>query len=185
VACLKSERAGVLLIRSSRGTPGIAILADFGIGAPVVPATDFVIRPPHHGDRAHWDPLWQGYLTFYKATLPSSITDLTWSRLLDPAEPMSAFVAARGDELIGLVHYLFHRSTWSQGHYCYLEDLFVAPDCRVRGVGRALIEAVEAEARRVNASRLYWMTHETNSRAQVLYNKVADRSGFIQYRKVL
>ena len=77
------------------------------------------------------------------------------------------------------------RSTWSQTHYCYLEDLFVAPDRRAGGVGAALIEAVEAEASRINCTRLYWLTHESNSRAQILYNKVADRSGFIQYRKVL
>lgn len=144
-----------------------------------------IIRPLHADDRAGWEPLWQGYLTFYNTTLPTNITDMTWSRLLDAAEPMNALVAERDGELIGLAHYLFHRSTWSQTHYCYLEDLFVASERRAKGVGAALIEAVEAEARRVNATRLYWLTHETNSRAQILYNKVADRSGFIQYRKVL
>ncbi len=144
-----------------------------------------IIRPLQADDRAGWEPLWQGYLTFYKTTLPTNITDMTWLRLLDAAEPMNALVAEREGELIGLAHYLFHRSTWSQTYYCYLEDLFVAPERRAKGVGAALIEAVEAEARRVNATRLYWLTHETNSRAQILYNKVADRSGFIQYRKVL
>jgi len=144
-----------------------------------------IIRPLKADDRPHWEPLWKGYLTFYNTTLPTNITDMTWSRLLDAAEPMNGLVAERDDELIGLAHYLFHRSTWSQTHYCYLEDLFVAAERRAKGVGAALIEAVEAEARRVNATRLYWLTHETNSRAQILYNKVADRSGFIQYRKVL
>ena len=144
-----------------------------------------IIRPLKADDRPHWEPLWQGYLTFYNTTLPTNITDMTWSRLLDAAEPMNGLVAERDGELIGLAHYLFHRSTWSQTYYCYLEDLFVASERRAKGVGAALIEAVEAEARRVNATRLYWLTHETNSRAQILYNKVADRSGFIQYRKVL
>ena len=144
-----------------------------------------IIRSLKADDRPHWEPLWQGYLTFYNTTLPTNITDMTWSRLLDAAEPMNALVAEGDGELIGLAHYLFHRSTWSQTHYCYLEDLFVASERRAKGVGAALIEAVEAEARRVNATRLYWLTHETNSRAQILYNKVADRSGFIQYRKVL
>jgi len=143
------------------------------------------IRELHADDRQQWEPLWQGYLTFYKATLPTNVTDVTWSRLLDPAEPMKGFVAERDGKLLGLAHYLYHRSTWSQTYYCYLEDLFVAPDRRAAGVGRALIEAVEAEAHRVNATRLYWLTHESNSQAQILYNKVADRSGFIQYRKVL
>jgi GNAT superfamily N-acetyltransferase len=144
-----------------------------------------IIRPLRADDRAHWEPLWQGYLTFYKTTLPTNITDMTWQRLLDAAEPINALVAERDGDLIGLAHYLFHRSTWSETYYCYLEDLFVASERRAKGVGAALIEAVEAEARRVNATRLYWLTHETNSRAQILYNKVADRSGFIQYRKVL
>jgi GNAT superfamily N-acetyltransferase len=148
-------------------------------------AQGVIIRPLHADDRAGWEPLWQGYLTFYKTTLPTNITDMTWQRLLDAAEPMNGLVAEREGDLIGLAHYLFHRSTWSQTYYCYLEDLFVASERRAGGVGAALIEAVEAEARRVNATRLYWLTHETNSRAQILYNKVADRSGFIQYRKVL
>lgn len=148
-------------------------------------AQGVIIRPLHADDRAGWEPLWQGYLTFYKTTLPTNITDMTWQRLLDAAEPMNGLVAERDGDLIGLAHYLFHRSTWSQTYYCYLEDLFVASESRAGGVGAALIEAVEAEARRVNATRLYWLTHETNSRAQILYNKVADRSGFIQYRKVL
>ena len=144
-----------------------------------------IIRPLRGDDRAYWEPLWQGYLTFYKTTLPTNVTDMTWQRLLEPAEPMNALVAERDGDLIGLAHYLFHRSTWSQTHYCYLEDLFVAPDRRAGGVGAALIEAVESEASRINCTRLYWLTHEGNSRAQILYNKVADRSGFIQYRKVL
>ena len=148
-------------------------------------AEGLIIRPLQADDRSHWEPLWQGYLTFYNTRLPTNITDMTWLRLLDAAEPMNALVAEHNGDLIGLAHYLFHRSTWSQTHYCYLEDLFVASDRRAKGVGAALIEAVEAEARRVNATRLYWLTHETNSRAQILYNKLADRSGFIQYRKVL
>ena len=145
----------------------------------------FRIRPLEADDRDQWEPLWQGYLTFYNTTLPTNITEITWARFLDPSEPMNALVAERNGVLLGIAHYMFHRSTWSQSHYCYLEDLFVAPNCRSGGVGRALIEAVEKDARRVNATRLYWLTHDGNARAQALYNQVADRSGFIQYRKVL
>src|SRR5258708_30633441 len=107
-------------------------------------AQGVMIRPLRADDRAYWEPLWQGYLTFYKASLPSSVTDMTWSRLLDASEPMNCMVAERGDDLIGLVHYLFHRSTWSQSHYCYLEDLFVAPEWLVGGVGPALIESADS-----------------------------------------
>ncbi len=146
---------------------------------------DTLVRPARPGDRAAWEPLWQGYLTFYKSSLPAEVTDATWRRFFDPIEPLHALVAEQDGKLVGITHYLLHRSTWAPVCYCYLEDLFVDPSLRGVGVGRKLIAAVEAEARAAGASRLYWMTHETNETAQLLYNKVADRPGFVQYRKKL
>jgi GNAT superfamily N-acetyltransferase len=143
------------------------------------------IRPVDPSERAAWDPLWQGYLTFYKATLSQQQSDLTWKRLHDPAEPMHVLGAYVDGTLQGIVHYLFHRSTWTQGDYCYLQDLFVAQGGRNHGLGRALIEAVYAKAHEAGASRVYWLTHESNETARALYDKVADRSGFIQYRKMV
>jgi ribosomal protein S18 acetylase RimI-like enzyme len=140
------------------------------------------IRPLAAADRAAWEPLWQGYLTFYKATIPAATTDVTWSRLLDPQEPMFALGAFDGEALLGIVHYLYHRSTWTAGDYCYLQDLFTVEAARGRGVGRALIAAVAEAARAAGASRVYWLTHESNATAQGLYDKVAQKSGFIQYR---
>ncbi|TMJ82940.1 MAG: GNAT family N-acetyltransferase [Alphaproteobacteria bacterium] len=146
-------------------------------------AGEITIRPVKPGDRAAWEPLWQGYLTFYKSTLASDITDATWRRFFDPLERLGAFVAERDGQLIGIAHYLLHRSTWAPLCYCYLEDLFVEPSARGSGAGRNLIAAVESAAREAGASRLYWMTHETNETAQKLYNQVAERPGFVQYRK--
>jgi len=146
---------------------------------------DTLVRPVRPGDRAAWEPLWQRYLTFYKSSLPAEVTDATWRRFFDPIEPLHALVAEQDGKLVGITHYLLHRSTWAPVCYCYLEDLFVDPSLRGVGVGRKLIAAVEAEARAAGASRLYWMTHETNETAQLLYNKVADRPGFVQYRKKL
>ncbi|MGO4570905.1 GNAT family N-acetyltransferase [Microvirga sp. 2TAF3] len=143
-----------------------------------------LIRPFAQSDREEWSPLWQGYLTFYKSTLAPDVTDLTWKRLLDPAEPMHGLAAVIDGEIIGIVHYLYHRSTWSTGNYCYLQDLFTSEKARNQGVGRALIEAVYEKAQADGASRVYWLTQETNTTAQALYEKVAARSGFIQYRKV-
>ena len=143
------------------------------------------IRPVGPNERAAWEPLWQGYLTFYKATLTREQNDLTWKRLHDPAEPMHVLGAYVDGKLEGIVHYLFHRSTWTAGSYCYLQDLFVAEEARGLGLGRALIEAVYGRARDAGASRVYWLTHETNETAQLLYDKVADRPGFVQYRKKL
>ncbi|MGF9757313.1 GNAT family N-acetyltransferase [Microvirga sp. 0TCS3.31] len=136
-------------------------------------------------DREAWEPLWQGYLTFYKSSLPDEVTDETWRRLNDPAEPMQGFAAVLDGRIVGIVHFIYHRSTWTTGNYCYLQDLFTAEEARGQGAGRMLIEAVYHKARADGASRVYWLTHETNTAAQALYEKVASRSGFIQYRHLL
>jgi GNAT superfamily N-acetyltransferase len=143
------------------------------------------VRPLREADRAAWEPLWAGYLTFYQSVLPSDITEMTWSRFHHEGEQLYGLGAEQGGMLIGFAHYLLHRSTWARHCYCYLEDIFVAETARGAGAGRALIDAVETAACKANASRLYWTTHETNAQARALYDKVAQRSGFIQYRKSL
>ena len=112
------------------------------------------------------------------------MTDTTWARLHDPAEPMHGLGAEADGRLVGIVHLIVHRSTWTEGPYCYLQDLFTAPESRGRGAGRALIEAVYARARKMRASRVYWLTQEDNATARALYDRLADRTGFIQYRKI-
>jgi GNAT superfamily N-acetyltransferase len=143
----------------------------------------YLIRPIHPADRPRWEPLWKGYQVFYKVDLPAAVTDLTWRRFFDGLEPVHAFVAEEGDALIGIVHYLFHRSTWMIGPNCYLQDLFTAEAARGKGVGAALIEAVYKVAAEAGASRVYWTTQETNATARSLYDKIGKYSGFIQYRK--
>ena len=145
-----------------------------------------LIRPMVSTDRAGWDPLWQGYLSFYKASVDQATTDQTFERLTGGAEPMGAFVAVNPDgAAVGVVHWILHRSCWTTGDYCYLQDLFVIPELRNQGIGRRLIDAVYAHSTQVGASRVWWLTHETNTDAMKLYGKVADRSGFLQYRKML
>jgi GNAT superfamily N-acetyltransferase len=146
---------------------------------------EVVIRPLREDERGAWEPLWQGYLTFYKATLAPGATDTAWQRLQDPAEPMHLLGAFVDGPLVGIVHYIFHRSTWTAGDYVYLQDLFTSEEARGKGVGRALIEAVYERAKAAGASRVHWLTHETNETARLLYDRIADRSGFIQYRKIL
>ena len=143
--------------------------------------SNIVIRPIRADERADWEPLWKGYQAFYQVAIPDETTAVTWARLHDPAEPMGVLGAYVDGRLCGIVHYLFHRSCWTTGNYCYLQDLFVAEDARNLGVGRALILAVEARARAAGASRVYWHTHETNARARALYDQLAERPGFIEY----
>lgn len=144
-----------------------------------------MITPFQPADYEHWLPLWRGYQTFYRTDIPEETTEVTWRRMMDPAEPMWGALARIRDAPVGMVHWIFHRSNWTIGDYCYLQDLFVARDVRGGGVGRALIESVYEEARRAGSPRVYWLTHESNAAAITLYDRVAERSGFVQYRKVL
>jgi GNAT superfamily N-acetyltransferase len=137
-------------------------------------------------DWERWVPLWEGYNAFYErvgpTALPATVTRTTWARFFDPAEPVHALVAEADGALVGLVHYLFHRTTTSIAPTCYLNDLFTNAEARGRGVGRALIEAVYDRARQAGSTRVYWLTHETNAVARRLYDQVSSMSGFIVYR---
>lgn len=151
---------------------------------------DVVIRPLERTDYQQWLVLWDGYNKFYGRSGPTAlapeITQMSWARFFDAYEPMHALVAASGGtKLVGLVHYIFHRSTTMLGPTCYLQDLFTDESLRGKGIGRALIEAVYEKARIAGSGRVYWLTHETNITAQKLYDKVAERSGFILYRKTI
>ena len=147
--------------------------------------SEIVIRPVARTDHAQWLPLWHGYNTFYKNTMVDEVTAATWGRFFDSYEPVHCLVAELDGKLVGLVHYIFHRNTWMIGPVTYLEDLFTVPEARGKGVGRRLIEAVYEEARLAGSPRVYWMTHESNAQARVLYDQVATNSGFIQYRKTI
>jgi GNAT superfamily N-acetyltransferase len=146
------------------------------------------IRFVTRDDHAKWLPLWDGYNAFYERSGPTAlkpeITAMTWSRFFDAYEPVHGLVAERGGELLGLTHYLFHRSTTAIEPLCYLQDLFTTEASRGKGVGRALIERVYQQAKLAGSSRVYWQTHETNLTARTLYDKVAERPGFIIYRKL-
>jgi len=148
-----------------------------------------VVRPVRREDFDAWLPLWDGYNAFYgragETALPLPVTQSTWGRFFDAYEPVRALVAEGPEGLLGLTHYLYHRSTISIGPSCYLQDLFTVEAARGRGVGRALIEAVYAQAMRDGCGRVYWHTRDTNTTAMQLYDKVAEKSGFVVYRKAL
>ncbi len=147
-----------------------------------------IIRPVRPDDHPSWRPLWDGYNAFYgrsgPTALPEAVTAQTWARFFDAYEPVHALVAEQDGRLVGLAHYLFHRTTTRLEPNCYLNDLFTDPDVRGAGVGRALIEGVFAAAGEAGVAGIYWLTHETNATAMRLYDKVAMRSGFVRYTKV-
>jgi len=147
------------------------------------------VGPVARTDFDQWKPLWDGYNAFYgrkeETALPDAVTSRTWSRFFDVYEPVHALVAEHEGQLLGLAHYLFHRSTIMIEPVCYLQDLFTAEAARGKGVGRALIQRVYQCAKDAGCSRVYWLTHETNATAMMLYDKVADKSGFVVYRKSL
>ena len=148
-----------------------------------------LIRPVERGDYESWLSLWAGYNAFYgrsgATALADDITRTTWWRFFDDFEPVEALVAEADGRLIGLAHYLFHRSTTAIAPVCYLQDLFTLEAARGKGAGRALIQAVIAAARRADAPRVYWHTHQTNAAAMALYDKVATKTGFVVYAKML
>jgi GNAT superfamily N-acetyltransferase len=152
-------------------------------------SSNLTIRPVTRQDFDAWLALWDGYNAFYgragATALDPEITRRTWERFFDAYEPVHALVAESGGELLGLVHYIFHRSTIFLDPVCYLQDLFTSEASRGKGVGRALILGVYERAKSAGSPRVYWLTHETNQTAMHLYDKVAERPGFLQYRKNL
>ncbi len=146
-----------------------------------------VVRAIEPGDLAAWQPLWDGYNAFYgrqgATALAPQVSQATWARFFDPQEPVFALGAQSQGRLVGLVHYLYHRSTTRIEPTCYLQDLFTDPGQRGRGVGRALIERVVGEARAAGIRRVYWQTHESNAAGRRLYDSLAQNLGFIVYTR--
>jgi Acetyltransferases len=152
-------------------------------------AREILIRVVEPQDFPQWKTLWDGYNAFYgregETALPEAVTRTTWARFLDRDEPMHALVATHAGQLLGLAQFLFHRSTISVEPTCYLQDLFTVERARSQGVGRSLIEEVCRCASNAGSRRVYWQTHETNETAMRLYDKVAEKSGFLVYRRFL
>jgi GNAT superfamily N-acetyltransferase len=140
------------------------------------------IRAALAADEQRWFILWQGYLDFYQTKLSIEQSALTWQRILDPEFNMECAVAVDEGVIVGFTTYNLQNSTWSEGGHCYLEDLFVDPAVRGKGVGRALIDHVKSYAIENNCSRLYWNTDEDNATARKLYDTYTLESGKRQYR---
>lgn len=151
--------------------------------------TTLQVRPVRQEDFSQWEALWAGYNAFYQRQGPTAVapevTLMTWSRFFDSYEPMHALVAERDGILLGLTHFVYHRNTAYIAPVCYLHDLFTLETARGEGVGRALIDGVYAHARQLGSPRVYWHTHESNATARQLYDKLADNSGFVVYRKAM
>lgn len=142
-----------------------------------------IVRPLQPNDHAAWLSLWEGYLSFYKASVSAQMTSLTWSRLNDPMVPLHGWLALRDGTAVGLTHAQEHLSTWSAGPYVYLEDLYVDAAARGSGAGRALINAVYDHGNKIGAAKVYWQTEFTNTVARALYDNVAENAGFLIYQK--
>ena len=142
---------------------------------------EITVRPVSAADEEAWRALWAGYCAFYETDVPPDVTDTTWRRLLDPAMAMEGLVAERAGQVVGFVNCVFHPSTWSAAETCYLEDLFVSPDARGTGAGRALIEAVLARATERGWRNVYWHTRRDNARARALYDSFTPADDFVRY----
>lgn len=144
-----------------------------------------MIRWATPADEAAWRRLWAGYLAFYDHPLPEEQTAFTWARLMDPASPVAVRLAEVDGKVQGFAIHLHHPSTWVMGEDVYLEDLFVAPEARGKGLGRALIEDLKEIGRQNGWHRIYWHTEVTNASARALYDQLADYDNHIRYRRAL
>lgn len=142
-----------------------------------------IIRAIRPDDREDWQPLWQGYLDFYRAVLAPEVTERTWTALVDGDSAVHGLVAEEDGQLIGFAHLIMHPTTWASSPSCYLEDLYIAKSSRGRGVGRQLIEAVYRFADESGAAKVYWLTQEYNAAARSLYDTVAHRTSFVVYQR--
>lgn len=147
---------------------------------------ELIIRPLMPTDEADWRRLWTGYLAYYETSVPEAVYQTTFARLLgsDPQD-FNGLLAVRDGQALGLVHYLFHRHCWKIENVCYLQDLYVTPEARGTGAGRALIEAVYAAADAAGNPAVYWLTQDFNATARQLYDRVAKVTPFIRYNRVL
>ncbi len=140
------------------------------------------VRPPTPADFDAWQQLWRGYCDFYEQTVPLIVTENTWSRLLAGDSPLFCLLAQdAAGTIVGFTNCVIHAGTWSKRDMCYLEDLFVTPDARGKGVGRTLIEAVVAKSRSEGWQRVYWQTKRDNAPARALYEKIVKPSDWIIY----
>jgi GNAT superfamily N-acetyltransferase len=140
------------------------------------------VRHARPEDEARWRELWADYLAFYDVTVDGDITDATWRRVFDPASAISMRVAEVDGKVMGFALFLTHEGTWIRGKDCYLEDLFVDPEARGKGVGRALMDNLVSLCKENGWSRLYWHTSEENKTAQALYDSYVKSDGHIRYR---
>jgi GNAT superfamily N-acetyltransferase len=145
--------------------------------------SEMIIRQTRNDDRQAWEPLWHGYLEFYRAALTPEVTDATWAALCDPTSPVHGLVAEQDNQLVGLAHVIVHATTWTTHPTCYLEDLYVAKPWRGQDTARRLIEAVYAFADESGAGSVYWLTQEYNAPARSLYDTLAHRTSFVVYQR--
>jgi len=146
--------------------------------------TEITIRPLARSDEPEWRRLWTAYLEFYNTSVPEEVYATTWERLFDDGdyEP-NGLIAEVDGKPVGLVHYMFHRTCWTVGNSCYLQDLYADPAIRGKGIGRALIEAVYEKADAAGAANVYWMTQDFNETARKLYDRIAKLTPFIKYQR--
>lgn len=143
-----------------------------------------IVRPIREDDHAEWRRMWTRYLEFYETSVSEEVYETLWARLhSDDPHEFNGLIAEVDGKPVGLTHYLFHRHGWKVENCCYLQDLYVDPEIRGTGAGRALIEAVYAAADKAGAPSVYWLTQDFNHTARQLYDRIATKTPFIRYNR--
>ena len=146
----------------------------------------FSVVPVAEEHRTDWDALYAGYAEFYRSPQTPEMRDRVWSWLHDPGHELEGLIALDGaGRGVGLAHFRPFPRPLLASSGGFLDDLFVAPDWRGRGVGDALVQAVAAEGRRRGWILIRWITGEDNRRARGLYDRIAEKTHWVTYQMML
>ena len=141
-----------------------------------------VIRAAEPVDRPGWRELFRQYGEFYRTPVDDDVLDRVWNWLLDAGHPLNAILAVAPDgTLVGLAHYRAFPETLLGRDAGFLDDLFVPPAQRGKGVGRSLINGVTKIATARGWPFVRWITAEDNASARRLYDDVAARTPWVTY----
>jgi len=133
------------------------------------------IRNVQAEDFPAWLTLWNANNLGQKN---EAVTTQTWTRLNDETSPVHALVVEDKGALVGLLQYVLHPTTGSIEDICYMQDVFVVPDHRGKGIARKMIRELERIGNAEKWARIYWLAEASNDAAQALYKSLGQRLDF-------
>lgn len=139
------------------------------------------VRPVAQGDEASWRALFRAYGEFYLTEFSPEILDGVWAWLMSDDHPELCFVAEWDGHVVGFAHLQQQVDTFRAAAGWFLDDLYVEPAHRGKGIARALIAALSDFAKSHGGGDLRWITASDNTTAQRLYDTIATKTSWVMY----